>query len=99
MVTLSDIFSSALGLALVVVLVTYIRRVRELERKVTLLLTHFKIDPLGIVEPSQDVLDLLADPANKIAAIKAYRRETGADLAEAARAIEKLSRTSRVARA
>jgi ribosomal protein L7/L12 len=55
-----------------------------LEEKVDLLLRHF-----GVEVPADTQWQLLArDPSQKIAAIKAYREETGAGLAEAKDAVE-----------
>lgn len=68
----------------------YSRRLRDIERKVTLLLSHFKIDPTSPVDPSSRVRDLIADPKQRFAAIKAYRRETGANLKDAAEVVDRL---------
>jgi hypothetical protein len=64
-------------------------RLRRIERKLDLVLSH-----LGIEDPDPagagltDDARRLADAGKKIAAIKAYRGVTGAGLAEAKRAIE-----------
>ena len=68
----------------------YSRRLRDIERKVTLLLSHFEIDPASPVKPSSRVRDLAADPKQRFAAIKAYRRETGANLKDAAEVIDRI---------
>ena len=68
----------------------YSRRLRDIERKITLLLSHFEIDPTSPVEPSSRVRDLAADPKKRFAAIEAYRGETGANLKEAAEVIDRM---------
>lgn len=64
-------------------------RISNLERKLEHLYAH-----LGLQEPSdavsQTVIDL-ARAGQSIAAIKAYREETGAGLADAKRAVEALT--------
>jgi hypothetical protein len=64
------------------------QRLRDVDRKLNLLLSHLKVDPTALV--SSRVRELAADPKQRLAAIRAYRRETGAGLAEAAAAVEKL---------
>jgi hypothetical protein len=44
----------------------YSRRLRDVERKITLLLSHFEIDPTSPVEPSGRVRDLAADPKQRL---------------------------------
>ena len=68
----------------------YSRRLGDIERKITLLLSHFEIDPTSAVEPSKRIRDLAADPKRHFAAIKAYRRETGANLKDAAEVIDRM---------
>jgi ribosomal protein L7/L12 len=62
-------------------------RLARVEQKLDLLLTHAGLD---YTPTPKAAWQGLADegPARKIAAIKAYREETGAGLAEAKRAIE-----------
>ena len=62
-------------------------RLVRAEEKLDLLLTHAGLDYTPAPKAAWQVL---ADegPARKIAAIKAYREETGAGLAEAKRAVE-----------
>ena len=62
-------------------------RLTRLEQKLDLLLTHAGLDYTPAPAAAWQVL---ADegPARKIAAVKAYREETGAGLAEAKRAVE-----------
>ena len=60
-----------------------IARIRRIERKVNLLLNHAGVDPI-----SERVKQLATDPSRRIEAIKAYRDETGAGLAEAKQAVE-----------
>ena len=71
--------------------VEHSRRLRDVERKVTVLLCHFKIDPNSPVEPSSHVHTLALDPEQRIAAIKAYRIQTGAGLREAAAVIDEIA--------
>jgi len=70
------------------------RRLREVERKLTLLLVHLELDPTSSADPSSNVISLAADPKQRTAAIKAYRVETGAGLKEAASVIEKIASRS-----
>ena len=62
-------------------------RLARVEQKLDLLLTHAGLD---YTPAPKAAWQALADegPARKIAAIKAYREETGAGLAEAKRAVE-----------
>ena len=81
---------AALVVLLAVVLIGVVQLQNSLERtrrKVDALLRHFAIDPAS-PPPSERVKELARDPARKIEAIKAYRAETGAGLAEAKEAVE-----------
>lgn len=67
------------------------RRAEAAERRLGLLLDHF-----GIEEPEPAGLDEVRDllrAGREIEAIKAYRRVTGAGLAEAKRAVDALALT------
>jgi hypothetical protein len=64
------------------------RDVARLDRKVNLLLQQVNISFDEHVGMSDRVKDLARDPSRKIEAIKAYREETGAGLAEAKQAVE-----------
>jgi ribosomal protein L7/L12 len=75
------------------------RRLRDMERKLDLLLARLHIDPTSQVNPSNRVISLAADPQQRIAAIKAYRGETGADLREAAAVIDTIAAASKARRA
>jgi ribosomal protein L7/L12 len=66
----------------------HVNRLAEVERKINLLLEKLGVDPHASVAPSQAVEELARDPARKIAAIRRYRRETGAGLKDAAKVIE-----------
>ena len=80
----------AIGI-LLMVLVSYgntTARIRGIERKLNALLRHHGVDPTQGLPLSDRVKQLAADPLRKIEAIKAYREETGAGLAEAKEAIE-----------
>lgn len=63
-------------------------RLGRIERKLNALLRHHGVDPTQGLPLSDRVKQLAADPARKIQAIKAYREETGAGLAEAKEAVE-----------
>ena len=63
-------------------------RVDGLERRLNLLLRHFNIDTAPGSQLSERVRRLADDPARKIEAIKVYRDETRAGLAEAKAAVE-----------
>ena len=58
------------------------------ERKLDAVLRHLKIDPTQGLALTDRVKELARDPARKIEAIKLYREETGAGLAEAKEAVE-----------
>jgi ribosomal protein L7/L12 len=60
----------------------------RVERRLNLLLRHFNIDAAPGSPLSERVKGLADDPARKIEAIKVYRDETGAGLAEAKAAVE-----------
>lgn len=64
-------------------------RFRGIERKLNALLLHEGVDPRESGFPLSDrVKEIAADPHRKIEAIKVYREETGAGLAEAKEAVE-----------
>ena len=87
-----EYFFATVMLANVIIwLVDHIRRLRDVERKINLLLSHFAIDPNASVAPSSQVLSLASDPARRIEAIKAYRAQTGAGLKEAAAVIDRIA--------
>jgi hypothetical protein len=70
---------------------TYVRsadpeRLRRIEHKLDLILTHLGLDYTP--PPKAAWQELATDPARKIAAIKAYREQHGVGLAEAKRAVE-----------
>ncbi|MSU78705.1 MAG: hypothetical protein EXS16_11510 [Gemmataceae bacterium] len=63
-------------------------RIARIERRLYLLLRHSGIDLRTALPLSDHVKEIARDPARKIEAIKAYREETGAGLAEAKDAVE-----------
>jgi ribosomal protein L7/L12 len=69
----------------------HMRRLQELERKLNLVLTHLGIDSDARVAPSSHVMNLAADPRQRIEAIKAYRQQTGAGLKVAAAVIDEIA--------
>jgi ribosomal protein L7/L12 len=66
-------------------------RLARVERKLNALLGHFNIDHAPGSSMSDRVRELARDPSKKIEAIRAYREETGARLADAKRAVEDLA--------
>jgi ribosomal protein L7/L12 len=64
------------------------RDVARLDRKVNLLLKQMNVSYEAAFELSDRVKELARDPARKIAAIKAYREETGAGLYDTKEAVE-----------
>lgn len=62
-------------------------RLERIEHKLDLILTHLGLD-YNPPPKNAKWQELAADPAGKIAAIKAYRDEYGVGLAEAKRAVE-----------
>ncbi len=68
---------------------------RRLERKLDALLKHQGISAPLEASMSEEVQRLARDPAQKIAAIKLHRQQTGLGLAEAKADIEEFSRTQR----
>lgn len=60
----------------------------RVERRLNLVLRHLGMDAAPDSPLSDRVKALADDPAHKIEAIKAYREETGAGLAEAKTAVE-----------
>jgi ribosomal protein L7/L12 len=71
------------------------RRMRDVDRKLNLVLTHLGIDPTAHVAPSSYVMSLAADPRQRIEAIKAYREQTGAGLKEAVAVIDKVAASAK----
>ena len=63
-------------------------RIGRIERKLNALLRHHGVDPAQKLPLSDRVKQLAGDPSRKIQAIKVYREETGAGLAEAKEAVE-----------
>ncbi len=70
-------------------------RLQDIERKLNLIIAHLRIDPEARLTPSDRVIDLASDPSQRIAAIKAYRDQTGAGLKEALAVIDKIASESR----
>ena len=64
------------------------RRLGAIERKLDLVMEH-----LGVAEPESAMPDVVRalEQGNKIAAIKAYRQATGADLASAKNAVDAMA--------
>ena len=63
-------------------------RIARIEHKLNLLLKHSGVDVLKGLELSDRVKEIARDPGRKIEAIKLYRDESGAGLAQAKEAVE-----------
>ena len=71
------------------------QRPREVEIKLGQLMKHVNFEPdMTPAAPSQEVIALARTPGKKIAAIKAYREQTGAGLKEAKDVVEAIERSS-----
>ncbi len=71
------------------------QRLREVEIKLGQLMKHVNFEPdMTPVAPSQEVIALARTPGKKIAAIKAYREQTGAGLREANDVVEAIEHSS-----
>ncbi len=81
------------------VFVTHARRLQDVERKLNLIIAHLGIDPAAPITPSSHVVSLAADPHQRIAAIRAYRQQTGAGLKDAMAVIDRIASESNGARA
>jgi len=66
------------------------RRSRRIERNLVALMAHLGVAQSEPPAPSDEVKALAGSADGKIAAIKAYRAETGLSLVEAKEAIERL---------
>ena len=71
-------------------LIDHLRRLRQVERKLNVIMQKLGLDPNAFVEPSAEVVALSTDPARKIEAIRLYRAQTGAGLSEANLVISRL---------
>jgi ribosomal protein L7/L12 len=67
-------------------------RLRNLELRLARLLQHVGFDADAKLPASEEVKALARTPGRKIAAIKAYREQTGAGLKEAKEEVERLMR-------
>jgi ribosomal protein L7/L12 len=72
------------------------RRTRRLELMVSDIANHLGLSGASMQEPSDEVKALAKDPRKFIAAIKAYRAQTGSGLREAKEVVERLSHESKV---
>lgn len=77
---------SAIGAAF-----SHARRLEDVERKLNLLLAHLGIDPSAQVIPSSHVINLATDPQRRIAAIRAYRLQSGVGLKEAVAVVDRIA--------
>ena len=66
-------------------------RLQRTEAKLTALLVDHGVNLDMVLEPSEKVKKLAKEPGSKIAAIKAYREQSGVGLKEAKEVIEGLS--------
>jgi hypothetical protein len=67
------------------------RRLQDVERKLNLVLAHLGIDPSAQIIPSSLVISLATDPKQRIAAIRAYRLQSGASLKEAVAVVDRIA--------
>ena len=91
--TVEHVILASLGIAVLALLVSRDRlsqRVQILEIRLERLLRHVGFDPDPNPPASEDVAALARVPGGKIAAIKAYRKQTGAGLREAKAEVERL---------
>jgi ribosomal protein L7/L12 len=72
------------------------RRTRRLELMVSDIANHLGLSADSMQEPSDEVKALAKDPRKFIAAIKAYRAQTGSGLREAKEVVERLSHEAKV---
>ena len=70
------------------------RRTRRLELMVSDIANRLGLSGVTMQEPSDEVKALAKDPRTYIAAIKAYRAQTGLGLREAKEIVERLSHES-----
>jgi ribosomal protein L7/L12 len=82
------LFALGIFVVLVVSSAATTARIQSIERKLNALLAHHGVNPTQGLALSDRVKELAADPRRKIEAIKVYREETGAGLAESKEAIE-----------
>jgi hypothetical protein len=94
--TLIDGFWQLLFLFILVIgpLWTIERRTRRLELMVSDIANRLGVSGASMQEPSDEVKALAKDPRKFIAAIKAYRAQTGLGLREAKEIVERLSHES-----
>lgn len=93
---MQSVVSIFLGLVLLGLLISRDRlnqRVRHLETRLERLLLHLGFDADQIPPATDEVKALARTPGGKIAAIKAYRQQTGAGLREAKTEVERLMRS------
>jgi ribosomal protein L7/L12 len=80
-----------LALNVIATFLSNTRRLQDIEHKLNLVLAHLDIDPTALIAPSNHVIALATDPLQRIAAIKAYRQQTGAGLKDAVAMINKIA--------
>jgi ribosomal protein L7/L12 len=69
------------------------RQLQQQDVKLAKLLVHLGLDTDTLSEPSDAVKQLARTPGRYVAAIKAYRHQTGVGLNEAKSVIDRLSQT------
>jgi ribosomal protein L7/L12 len=92
-VTVENMMSAFLALVVLALLFSRDRlkmRVSRLEVRLEKLLRHVGFDPDPNPPATADIAVLARTPGGKIAAIKAYREQTGAGLREAKAEVERL---------
>lgn len=93
---MQQVISIFLGLAVLGLLISrdsLNQRVHNLETRLGRLQLHLGFDADQIPPASDEVKALARTPGSKIAAIRAYRQQTGAGLREAKAEVERLMRT------
>jgi ribosomal protein L7/L12 len=91
----SAIWLSGIVVSIVIVAVVVGDRLSKLDRRIATIERMLRLHP-EYRSAEKDLTEwqkLALDPSSKIQAIKAYREETGADLAEAKNAVEKWMKT------
>jgi hypothetical protein len=87
----SDMFWIVMWISLASALWAIDRRTRRIEFMLSDALNKLGIKGVAIPEPSDEVKALAADPRKFIAAIKAYREQTGLGLHDAKEVVERFA--------
>ena len=82
----------ALGVLVLMQLASILRSLQSTEAMMRRFLSHNGVEWEAAAEPSARVKELALNARNRVAAIKAYREQTGLGLREAKSVIDELSR-------